>query len=460
MKVVKPHRAPLALGPRTAAPNLFSNGPSVAGSLSKEPSISDEVDIQQPRKSSKWLYVVAGLSILGAVTGHLTRVIPSGTIAEVLQDPLLEDLKELDQVGEFSIRYDDNKSPHRIYRKFGRMADSYYAPSFRFPDKDPETRGPSLTLRSPETVHRLANFLDGSDHLGLSANDIRIARDLYQREGLKASWDSDGALLALNLADGNRNNISYGSRRSITINDIQDLHRAHDYFFGGGEFFTDSERELLQVVDNHSYHWSDSGVYMLDKLKEGKAVSFRYSTPYDVRLERKANTREELLEYAEQLQGQVELDRYRPSAARLQQLMAKPMRGLNNLIQVSKAQLEAADKVLGREPNLNLSTLQTAEELAQKIESEIKAWDGVDGTALRQRIEPLLTELTEVEGKFERDFWNPYGNDRHKNTRWRVNEIRNILTTTEKEAPPSDWVEPANNLEGYVPAHAQAAPEG
>lgn len=437
------HRSASLPNEKSAAP-VVTNGASAAGKATRRLQVADRVEVS-PRKYGLGRYILAGVMLAGALTGHMTNVTPSSTIAQITGDQALEDLQALEEYGTFRHDYED-VGAGKVYRTFGRLYNGY-APSLQLGE---DLR---VSIRNPDDSRQLLQLLQGEEAFGFSLEDISMARDISTHPEASPNLDDAGVILIVSLANGRRN-YRDGRINGIKIENVEDLRRVHDLYFESGDGFSERDRALLPVVMKHSRQWAGDLFDVLDKVDAGQEVRFVYQAPADREITHHLDSRAELLEYGERLEAQLELDRYRPSPERLDQLVARPLQRVEKTLSVTIAQMAPLEGVSGVNQEVlenNQTQLRQALEQLQELRQEISDWDGGDAAQLKARVAAAAEQISGVGERMHRVNWNVYTRDRANEIGWGFRDLHRVINLTSKEKAPDDWTPPTRTLDNFTP---------
>lgn len=443
--------APVA-GPRSTAPKVTTNGPAIAGQAKIHREIGDRVEVSAaPKSERRWLYLAAaGLTLAGTVTGHLTNITPSATIAGLTGDSTLRKIEQLQQFGTFK-NGGEVRDAGEVYRSFGALAQDSYGNNFRFYFSDEVY----VSTSSERGLHSLYDFMFGEAGYGLTPDEIRMARELSNHPRFQTLADPHGAKFAAAASDGR-----YGNLRITMggvyyhLHDIGDLKQLHGLFVGGTDMFSDRERELLILIAEETGGYSGNPFEILAHIDAGTPDRLDYGSPAYGWLNRRPTTREELMEYGQQLEGQLELDHYRPSPRRLRYQLGEPLTESRRLLGNSRAQMEALRGLGGVDPEIleqNLDRLGQALGELDALEARVARWDGSDDPNLIEDVAKIGERIVDLTSDFEKDPWNVFDDSRRRSLSQSIGDINRRVKQTQKESAPAGWAEPAANLEGYEP---------
>lgn len=257
----------------------------------------------------------------------------------------------------------------------------------------------------------------------------------------KTEFDEEGFLLARDLQR---------SRPDVRQQKLLRLERYHDYYFGG-DLFTPEERALYPLLAQHTNMRGTDGVEILERF-EGDRGFRVFHRGAGQEFEVVAKSREELLQVARQVEGQVELDRYRPSPERLQRLTSGPLGRIRQVLAVSRSQLEVLRGIQDLDKTdleAHLAKLESAESQLARMQEQLGDWDGGDATALREQATELADSLKAITpGSRERlAWWNSHDAFRGDMLQRGLSSLDQFLKTTAKEPAPPGWQPPEISLE-------------
>lgn len=419
---------------RSAAPGLRAKA-SPKPKPAKKPKVVDRVCLDQGASLVPIFWGLALTATGFASMLHFTGEAPSAILADWTGSESLQDFRELSQFGD--LQYGEKSvSPEEAYQELG-TGDSYY--STRISLDFGESR---VALRNRDQVSQLADYLTGQNRFGLDDGVLQKFQDLHGHPDYRTDRDQEGFLLALDLADD-----SAETRQAK----IDQMERYHDFYFGSGDEFSEEERELLPLVVKNSNLDRYDGVEIVDQFAQGKGFRVRHQAPGQD-FEVNVNSREEMIDFARRLQGQLELDQYQPAPERLQRQTDASLERLDQVISVSRAQLEALEGLSGvdrSELDALLEELGEADTAVEAMRLKIAEWPGGDPTELFQSAEKLKSELAQVvPGERERlAWWNSHDAQRGQKLNWNLRALERLLGTTKKDAPPAGWQPPALSLE-------------
>lgn len=436
---------------RSSAAPVTTNGPSVASSTTAEIRTQDRVVVQGEAKSANWKYwVAAGLAVTGAAAGHLANITPSATVARITGDSKLRMLEELGGFGTF-MSGREVRDANSLYRSYGRMEQSQPGDFHRlvFPN------GTDYGIHSEESARELHGFLTGEHTFGLNDEQMSQVIELSRAAEYQNELDPHGALLARSVSGYryDRPSLRYRGAR-YELGSPSDLSRFHDLYFGGGGHFSEHERQLLPIL-NEARSANYNLFEILDRLDRGAATQFSYQSPTGPKFKSEIESREELLDFAERLQGQMELDRYRPTPERMDFLVRPHLTNLRQRLSNSATQIESLKGLAGvNQDSLehNAGRLRQAVSRLDNLELRLQSWNGQDGEALIEQSETLLQEVESLTSDLIGDRWNVYDDSHRRGAADELQRIRNRLSVAEREAAPPGWTAPSVNLEGFTPS--------
>ncbi len=309
-----------------------------------------------------------------------------------------------------------------------------------------------VEIYNEEAARDLHGFLTGAHQYSLDDDQIKMVREISNHPAYNEYLDPYGARLAPGITKaGYREPTLYYNQDDYRLDSAEDLSLFHDLLFGGGGHFSDRERELLPFLTNASNY---DAIQLRVRMDRGVSTSFSYQSSTGLRYKVEASTPEEYLSLAARLQGQKELDRYRPSPERMQFLVQPEVNELRQLFSHSLTQMESLRGLKGVElENLdhNAGRLLQAQAKLEALEAAVNAWEGRDGQALYDQTRALAGEIESLQGDMVSDRWNPYDSSRQKTAADSLKRLANRLKAATQEAAPVDWEEPAVNLEGFQP---------
>lgn len=427
----------------STAPNLNSNGSKVAAKPVKPPRVADRADIEEVQKGLSWRWVLVGLAVAASVTGHFTNVTPSHTIARLTGDETAESLATLDEFGVFT-RDGGEISRAKAYRSLGRWSDDYYGTSLKFEE------GGGVSLNNRDRVGQVAAFLRGEDRAGLTEEELGMARRLSQ-DTLSQRLDKHGATLAFGLKQRYGFELRYdGDGYDLESN--EDLRLLYDVIYGSGEFLTPREQEVLPLVVTRTKHWSGNAFQVLQSAEQGRGMNFTHTAATGRKFERRIESREQLFEFAYQLEGQIELDRYQPTSERLQALTSGHLDQIGDLLAVTGAQVEALKGLASADQahqTHNQAEFDKAEKTLRLLRTQIDNWKGGPAEEFYAEALESLDYLEKLPERLEKDRWDVYSGARQKKVGQAIGTLREVLKITQKDPIPEGWVPPAVTLEGH-----------